>query len=45
MIYSTIVEKDESALKKILEALEKFDENRFIAGLQAGNITRYEILQ
>lgn len=45
MIYSTIVEKDESALKKILEALEQFDENRFIAGLQAGNITRYEILQ
>ena len=45
MIYSTIVEKDESALQKIIEALDQFDEKRFVAGIQAGDLTKYEIEQ
>lgn len=45
MIYSTIVEKDESALKKIIEALDRFEKDRFIAGIQVGNFSMYDIEQ
>ena len=33
MIYSTIVEKNESALQQIIEALDLFEKERFVAGI------------
>ena len=35
MRYSTIVEKDDKTLVEIINALEQFEEDRFIAGIQA----------
>ena len=35
MRYSTIVEKDDKTLVEIIEALEQFERERFIAGIQA----------
>ena len=45
MIYSTIVEKNESALQQIIEALDLFEKERFVAGIQAGRFSKYEIEQ
>lgn len=45
MKYSTIVEKDESALKEIINALNQFEQERFIAAIQAGDCTAYDIQQ
>ena len=45
MIYSTIVEKNESALQQIIDALDLFEKERFVAGIQAGRFSKYEIVQ
>lgn len=45
MIYSTIVEKNESALQQIIDALDLFEKERFVAGIQAGRFSKYEIAQ
>ena len=37
MRYSTIVEKDDKTLVEIIEALEQFERERFIAGIQGDN--------
>lgn len=36
MRYSTIVEKDDKTLLEIIDALEQFEQDRFIAGIQDG---------
>ena len=45
MRYSTIVEKDEKTLLEIVRALEKFEEDRFIAGIQARHYTKFQLEQ
>ena len=45
MRYSTIVEKDDKTLVEIITALEQFEEDRFIAGIQARHYTKYDIDQ
>ena len=45
MRYSTIVEKDDKALVEIIAALEQFEQDRFIAGIQARHYTKYDIEQ
>lgn len=45
MRYSTIVEQDDSALMEIINALNQFEQERFIAGIQAGNCKSYDIQQ
>jgi hypothetical protein len=45
MRYSTIVEKDDKTLVEIINALEQFEEDRFIAGIQARHYTKYDIEQ
>ena len=45
MRYSTIVEKDDKTLVDIITALEQFEEDRFIAGIQARHYTKYDIEQ
>ena len=45
MRYSTIVEKDDKTLVEIITALEQFEQDRFIAGIQARHYTRYDIEQ
>ncbi len=43
MRYSTIVERNEESLLEIISALEQFEKDRFIAGIQSGRFTKYEI--
>ena len=45
MRYSTIVEKDDKTLLDIIAALEQFEQDRFIAGIQARHFTKYDIEQ
>ena len=45
MRYSTIVEHDEQTLLEIISALEQFEEDRFIAGIQARKFSPYQIEQ
>jgi len=45
MRYSTIVEHDEKTLTEISSALEQFEEERFVAGIQARKYTLYDIEQ
>ena len=45
MRYSTIVEKDDKTLLEIIAALEQFEQDRFIAGIQARHFTKYDIEQ
>ena len=45
MRYSTIVEKDDKTLLEIIAALEQFEQDRFIAGIQARHYTKYDIEQ
>ena len=45
MRYSTIVEKDDKTLVDIIAALEQFEQDRFIAGIQARHYTKYDIEQ
>ena len=45
MRYSTIVEKDDKTLVEIITALERFEQDRFIAGIQARHYTQYDIEQ
>lgn len=45
MRYSTIVEQDNSALMEIINALNQFEQDRFIAAIQAGNCKPYDIQQ
>lgn len=45
MRYSTIVEKDDKTLLEIIDALEQFEQDRFIAGIQARHYTKYDIEQ
>ena len=45
MRYSTIVEKDDKTLVEIIDALEQFEEERFVAGIQARHYTKYDIEQ
>jgi len=45
MRFSTIVEKDDKALVEIIAALEQFEQDRFIAGIQARHYTKYDIEQ
>ena len=45
MRYSTIVEKDDKTLVEIITALEQFEQDRFIAGIQARHYTKYDIEQ
>jgi len=45
MRYSTIVEQDDSALMEIINALNQFEQERFIAAIQAGNCKPYDIQQ
>ena len=45
MRYTTIVEKDDKTLVEIIAALERFEQDRFIAGIQARHYTKYDIEQ
>lgn len=45
MLYSTIVEKDESGLLMIIRAAERFDEHRFLEGIQRRCYTAADIQQ
>lgn len=45
MRYSTIVEQDDKTLVEIIDALNQFEKDRFIAGIQARNFSSYEIEQ
>lgn len=45
MIFTTIVEHNEQALTEIIGALNQFERDRFVAGVQAGKFTKYEIQQ
>ena len=45
MRYSTIVEKDDKTLVEIITALEQFEQDRFIAGIQVRHYTKYDIEQ
>lgn len=45
MRYRTIVEKDDQTLVEIIAALEQFEEDRFIAGIQSRHYTKYDIEQ
>ena len=45
MRYSTIVEKDDKTLVEIITALEQFEQDRFIAGIQARHYTKYDVEQ
>ncbi len=45
MRYSTIVEHDDKALLEIIDALEQFEKDRFIAGIQARNYTTFDLEQ
>ena len=45
MTFSTIVEKDKTALEQIIGALNQFEKERFIAGIQAGRYSAYQIEQ
>lgn len=45
MRYLTIVEKDDKTLVEIIDALEQFEEERFVAGIQARHYTKYDIEQ
>ena len=45
MRYSTIVEKDDKTLVEIIAALEQFEQDRFIAGIQARHYTKFDIEQ
>lgn len=45
MRYSTIVKKDEKTLQEIITALEQFEKDRFIAGIQARHYTKFDIEQ
>ena len=45
MKYSTIVEKDDKTLLEIIDALNQFEKERFIAGIQARHYTLFQIEQ
>ena len=45
MRYSTIVEKDDKTLLEIIDALNQFEKDRFIAGIQARHYTKFQIEQ
>ena len=45
MRYSTIVERDDKALMEIIGALEQFEQERFIAGIQARHYSKFQIEQ
>ena len=45
MRYTNIVEKDDKTLLEIIAALEQFEQDRFIAGIQARHYTKYDIEQ
>ena len=45
MLYSTIVEKDDSGLQMIIRAAERFDEQRFLQGIQQRCYTAEDILR
>lgn len=45
MRYSTIVEKDDKTLLEIIEMLEQFEKERFIAGLQMRHYSTFQIEQ
>ena len=42
MKYSTIVEKDDKTLLEIIDALNQFEKERFIAGIQARHYTLFQ---
>lgn len=45
MRYSTIVDKSDEGLVEIISAVEQFEEDRFLAGLQVRRHTMYDIQQ
>ena len=45
MRYSTIVEKDDRTLLEIIDMLEQFEKERFIAGLQMRHNSTFQIAQ
>ena len=45
MRYNTIVEKSEDGLCEIIRAVEQFEEDRFLAGLQVRRYTMYDVQQ
>ena len=45
MRYTTIVEKSDKTLLEIIGALEQFEKDRFIAGIQARHYTKFQIEQ
>jgi hypothetical protein len=45
MRYSTIVEKNDKTLLEIIDALEQFEEDRFIAGIQARHYSKFQLEQ
>lgn len=45
MRYSTIVEKNDKTLLEIIDALEQFEVDRFIAGIQARHYTKFQLEQ
>lgn len=45
MRYSTIVEKDDKTLLEIIDMLEQFEKDKFIAGLQMRHYSLFQIEQ
>lgn len=45
MRYSTFVEKDDKTLLEIITAMEQFEQDRFIAGIQVRHYMKYDIEQ
>ena len=45
MRYSTIVEKDDKTLLEIIDMLEQFEKDKFIAGLQMRHYSQFQIEQ
>ena len=45
MRYSTIVEQNDKTLLEIIGALEQFEKDRFIAGIQARHYTKFQMEQ
>ena len=45
MRYSTIVEKDDKTLLEIIDMLEQFERDKFIAGLQMRHYSLFQIEQ
>ena len=45
MRYSTIVEKNDKTLLEIIDMLEQFEKDKFIAGLQMRHYSQFQIEQ